>query len=117
MNGEGSGNKPWGSRFTEPTDAFVERFTASVGFDQRLADHDIQGSIAHAQMLGKIGVISEAERDAIVAGLETIRADIGSGAWVWSEALEDAAAAHQGQPHIVRGPRRRSHGRSREGPS
>lgn len=89
MNGEGHSNKPWGGRFTEPTDAFVERFTASVGFDQRLADHDIRGSIAHARMLGKVGVISEAERDAIVTGLEAIGTDIESGDWVWSEALED----------------------------
>jgi argininosuccinate lyase len=89
MKGEGGTDKPWGGRFTEPLDTFVERFTASVGFDQRLADHDIQGSIAHARMLGKVGVISEAERDAIVTGLEAIRADIASGEWVWSESLED----------------------------
>ncbi|MFT5719373.1 MAG: argininosuccinate lyase, partial [Oleiphilaceae bacterium] len=52
---ENSGNtgteKPWGGRFTEPTDAFVEQFTASVDFDQRLYYHDILGSIAHATML------------------------------------------------------------------
>ena len=44
--------KPWGGRFSEATDAFVERFTASVTFDKRLYHHDINGSIAHATMLG-----------------------------------------------------------------
>jgi len=71
--------KPWAGRFNEPTDAFVEAFTASVGFDQRLYRHDIQGSIAHATMLAKQGVLSAAERDAIVAGLERIRARIERG--------------------------------------
>ena len=89
MNGKGSDSKPWGGRFREPTDAFVERFTASVGFDQRLAYHDIQGSIAHARMLGKVGVISEEERDAIVTGLEAIRADVEHDRMAWSQALED----------------------------
>ena len=46
-----STNQSWGGRFSEPTDAFVERFTASVDFDQRLYHHDIRGSIAHATML------------------------------------------------------------------
>ena len=49
--------KPWGGRFTEATDAFVERFTASIGFDYRLYHHDINGSIAHATMLAKVGVL------------------------------------------------------------
>ena len=61
--------KPWGGRFAEPTDAFVERFTASVGFDQRLARHDIMGSIAHARMLGRVEVLRDADVTAIVAGL------------------------------------------------
>ena len=66
--------KPWGGRFTEATDAFVERFTASIGFDYRLYHHDINGSIAHATMLAKVGVLTEAERDQIIQGLEEIRA-------------------------------------------
>ena len=49
--------KPWGGRFTEATDAFVEAFTASVSFDQRLYHHDIEGSIAHASMLAIVGVL------------------------------------------------------------
>ena len=81
--------KLWAGRFAEPTDAFVEAFTASVEFDQRLAPHDIQGSIAHATMLAKQGILSEPERDSIVAGLSRILARIESGEFDWSVALED----------------------------
>jgi len=56
-------NQSWGGRFSEPVDAFVARFTASVTFDQRLYRHDIMGSIAHATMLAKVGVLTDAERD------------------------------------------------------
>ena len=72
-------NQAWGGRFGEATDAFVARFTASVRFDQRLYRHDIMGSIAHATMLAKVGVLTAAERDSIIAGLEQIRADIEAG--------------------------------------
>ncbi|MFZ5698740.1 MAG: argininosuccinate lyase [Pseudomonadota bacterium] len=82
-------NQAWGGRFTEPTDAFVARFTASVAFDQRLWRHDITGSIAHATMLAQVGVLTVAERDSIIAGLEQIRAEIEAGTFVWSVALED----------------------------
>jgi argininosuccinate lyase len=81
--------KPWGGRFSEPTDAFVERFTASVGFDQRLYHHDINGSLAHAKMLAKVGVLSDDEYQAIQTGLEEIRADIEAGRFNWSVTLED----------------------------
>ena len=81
--------KPWGGRFTEPTDAFVEAFTASVGFDHRLYAHDIAGSIAHARMLAKIGVLSSEEYEAIVEGLQAIKDDIERGDFAWSVALED----------------------------
>jgi argininosuccinate lyase len=85
----GASSKLWGGRFSEPTDRFVERFTASVGFDARLYHHDIQGSIAHARMLAHVGVLSDNEAGAIVAGLERIRQQIESGHFEWSEALED----------------------------
>jgi len=81
--------KPWSGRFNEPTDAFVEAFTASVEFDKRLYQYDIQGSIAHATMLARQGILSEEERQAIVAGLEQIRTRIDGGEFPWSVALED----------------------------
>ena len=81
--------KLWGGRFTEPTDAFVEGFTASVTFDKRLYHHDIQGSIAHATMLTKVGVLTEAELKDIISGLAAVRQDIESGKFVWSVQLED----------------------------
>ncbi|MDX1589962.1 MAG: argininosuccinate lyase [Oleiphilaceae bacterium] len=81
--------KLWGGRFSEPTDAFVERFTASVGFDQRLYHHDIRGSMAHATMLAKVGVLTEQERDQIITGLEAIEKDIAEGRFQWSVGLED----------------------------
>ncbi len=82
-------DKLWGGRFAEPTDAFVEAFTASVAFDQRLYRHDIAGSKAHAQMLAKVGVLSEAECQAIVQGLDAILAEIEQGQFTWSIARED----------------------------
>jgi argininosuccinate lyase len=84
-----SEKKLWAGRFTEPTDAFVEAFTASVEFDQRLAPYDIAGSIAHARMLARQGILSESERDRIVAGLEAILTRIEAGEFSWSVALED----------------------------
>ncbi|WP_372986474.1 argininosuccinate lyase [Marinobacter sp.] len=84
-----SSEKPWGGRFSEPTDAFVERFTASVGFDQRLYHHDITGSIAHATMLAEVGVLTTEERDQIIEGLEGVKADIEAGNFEWSVSLED----------------------------
>jgi len=84
-----SEQKPWGGRFTEATDQFVEAFTASVNFDKRLARHDIQGSKAHATMLAKIGVLTETERDLIVNGLEKILGEIERGEFEWSVQLED----------------------------
>ncbi|BFM19238.1 argininosuccinate lyase [Gilvimarinus japonicus] len=82
-------NQSWGGRFTEPTDAFVERFTASVGFDWRLYQQDINGSIAHATMLEKVGVLTADEKTQIIEGLEEIRADISAGNFEWSVKLED----------------------------
>ncbi|MEW8682621.1 MAG: argininosuccinate lyase [Candidatus Thiodiazotropha endolucinida] len=81
--------KPWSGRFNEPTDAFVEAFTASVGFDQRLYQYDIQGSIAHATMLARQGILSDSERDVIVHGLKQIRKRIEQGDFTWSISLED----------------------------
>lgn len=79
----------WGGRFSEATDAFVAQFTASVQFDQRLYQQDINGSIAHATMLTQVGVLSIAERDAIIHGLEDIRKEIQAGRFEWRIDLED----------------------------
>jgi argininosuccinate lyase len=82
-------NQSWGGRFSEPVDAFVARFTASVEFDKRLYRHDIMGSIAHASMLAKVGVLSEVERDSIIDGLTHIQAEIEAGQFDWRIDLED----------------------------
>jgi argininosuccinate lyase len=82
-------NQAWGGRFSEATDTFVARFTASVNFDQRLARHDIQGSIAHATMLSHAGVLTKDELHAIQAGLGEILIEIEDGTFEWSIALED----------------------------
>ena len=81
--------KPWSGRFTEPTDAIVETFTASVFFDRRLYLYDIMGSIAHTQMLAHVGVLTKKERDTIVKGLKEIEAEIDADKFAWSVALED----------------------------
>ena len=83
------GGKPWGGRFTESTDAFVEAFTASVGFDRRLYRYDIEGSRAHARMLARVGVLTEAECEAILAGLDQVQREIEAGDFTWSVRLED----------------------------
>ena len=82
-------SKLWGGRFQAPTDAFVEEFTASVRFDQRLYKQDIRGSKAHANMLVEAGVLTVEERDSIRSALETIEKEIEAGDFAWSVALED----------------------------
>jgi len=77
------------ARFAEATDAFVEVFTASVDFDQRMAAQDIQGSIAHATMLAYCGILTDAERDDIIRGLTQIAGEIERGEFVWSIKQED----------------------------
>ncbi|MDA0956719.1 MAG: argininosuccinate lyase [Proteobacteria bacterium] len=84
-----STDRLWDGRFTEATDAFVEAFTASVSFDQVLAIFDIEGSIAHATMLGRCSIIPADTAKAIIEGLEGIREDIKAGNFTWSEQLED----------------------------
>jgi argininosuccinate lyase len=84
-----SDKKLWSGRFNEPTDAFVEAFTASVEFDQRLYKYDIQGSIAHAKMLAKQSIITDSECNAIIYGLEQILDRIKQGDFEWSVQLED----------------------------
>ncbi len=82
-------NQSWGGRFSEATDAFVARFTASEAFDRRLYRQDIRGSLAHAAMLARAGVLGEDEVASITRGLEEVLADIEAGNFEWSTALED----------------------------
>ncbi len=82
-------DKPWGGRFDAATDKLVEEFTTSLHFDRRLYRQDIAGSMAHARMLARQGIITEAEADAIVQGLAEIRQEIEAGNFVFDPALED----------------------------
>jgi argininosuccinate lyase len=79
----------WSGRFSEPVDAFVLRYTASVGFDRRLAAADIEASAAHAAMLAHAGLLSDADLRAIEGGLAQIRDEIVHGAFEWKLELED----------------------------
>jgi argininosuccinate lyase len=82
-------SEAWSARFSEPVSELVKRYTASVGFDKRLATADIDGSLAHAAMLESVGLLSTADLAAIQTGMETIRGEIASGAFQWSIDLED----------------------------
>jgi len=82
-------NTVWGGRFSEQTDAFVEAFTASVGFDRRLYRQDIAGSKAHARMLQKAGILTEQDCINVLEGLQTIEREIENGEFEWSTARED----------------------------
>lgn len=81
--------KLWGGRFSKSTDEMINEFQASISFDKRMYHEDIAGSIAHATMLAKCGIIAEADRDAIVGGLKEILASIESGEFSFDIALED----------------------------
>ena len=82
-------NKPWGGRFGGKTDRRVEEFSESISFDRRLFEHDIRGSIAHAQMLAHVGLIAPAECRQIVRGLSEIRAEIEAGTFPFVLERED----------------------------
>ena len=82
-------SKLWGGRFSEATDSFVQRFTASVDFDRRMAAEDIRGSLAHADMLHTIGVLDEGELEEIRRGLALVQREISDGDFEWSIELED----------------------------
>ena len=81
--------KPWGGRFGEPTDRQVEAFTSSLHFDRRLFRYDIEGSVAHARMLGRQGIITKGEARTIVAGLRKVFADIEAGVFQFRPDDED----------------------------
>ncbi len=79
----------WSARFSEPMSALLKRYTASVNFDQRLAFVDIEGSLAHAEMLQHVGILSDADHAAITQGMAAIREEIETGRFTWSIDLED----------------------------
>ncbi len=81
--------KMWGGRFAVGTDSLVEAFTASIQVDSRLYVEDIRGSMAHARMLGRVGVLTEAEVEAIVTGLARVRQEIVENRLPFVDALED----------------------------
>ena len=79
----------WGGRFTKETDKLVYNFNASISFDQKFYKQDIKGSMAHVKMLAKQGILTEDERDQILAGLEGILADVESGKLEITSEYED----------------------------
>src|SRR5258705_5510608 len=81
--------KPWQHRIGGASDALAQSFVESISYDRRLYKHDIAGSIAHATMLAKVGLITDADRDAIEMGLKSIEKDIEAGNFIFDESLED----------------------------
>ena len=81
--------KAWSARFDEPVSELVKRYTASVDFDRRLAKADIRGSLAHATMLARAGILSDGDLQAIRSGMADIEAEIDAGQFQWSLDLED----------------------------
>jgi argininosuccinate lyase len=86
---EEKGHTAWSGRFSEPVDARVQRYTASVSVDRRLAEYDLRGSLAHARMLAACGVLAAADLAAIERGLAAIGDEIRAGTFQWSLEAED----------------------------
>jgi argininosuccinate lyase len=87
--GDGGSNAMWGGRFSAGPDAIMEAINASIGFDKRLSDQDIRGSLAHAAMLAKQGILTDADVAAITEGLAAVKAEIDGGGFEFKTALED----------------------------
>src|SRR5215208_7165689 len=81
--------KSWQARISEATDKLAQSFVESISYERRMYKQDIAGSIAHATMLAKVGLITDADRDAIVDGLKSIERDIEAGNFEFDESLED----------------------------
>jgi len=88
-NNSKSSAKLWGGRFKESTSQEVEAYTESISFDTKMYRQDIAGSKAHARMLGKQGIISVAEANSLIKGLDTVLAEIETGKLIWKQELED----------------------------
>src|SRR3982751_4768840 len=84
-----SPQKSWQARIGEGPDKLAQSFVESISYDRRIYKQDIAGSIAHAQMLAKVKLINESERDAIIHGVRGIEADIAAGKFQFDESLED----------------------------
>jgi argininosuccinate lyase len=87
--GNAGAGKAWSGRFAEPIDQLTQRFNASVGFDRRLAEFDIQGSLAHARMLARCGILPAGDLAAIERGMAKILEEVRAGTFPWSVERED----------------------------
>lgn len=96
--------KAWSGRFTKASHLLLEKFNASLSFDKRLYAEDIAGSMAHAKMLHRIGVLTASELKKILKGLEQVRREIESGRFQWSDALEDIHMAVESRLTDLIGP-------------
>ena len=110
-------SKLWGGRFTKRTHPLVERYTSSIAVDYRLARYDVQGSIAHAKMLGRRKIIPSADSRKIVSGLTRLLRTIERGTWTPDPAAEDIHTQIQQQLGRLIGPaaRKLQTARSRAG--
>ncbi len=88
-NGAQTPAKTWSGRFAEPVDRLTQRYTASVSFDRRLAPFDILGSLAHARMLSRCGILPKADLEAIERGMTQVATEIREDRFDWSVARED----------------------------
>ena len=88
-NGAQTPAKAWSGRFAEPVDRLTQRYTASVSFDRRLAEFDIQGSLAHARMLSRCAILPKGDLEAIERGMAQVATEIREGRFDWSVARED----------------------------
>ena len=96
--------KLWGGRFAEQTNALVHRYNASIGFDARLYDEDITGSVAWAEGLAAAGLLTTDERDALLAGLEAVRAEFAAGTFAIAPDDEDIHSAVERRLTAIAGP-------------
>lgn len=84
-----SNKKPWGGRFSQPTDTLVEAYTSSIEDDRNIAEDDVEGSLAHAQMLGEAGIVASADAQKMIDGLKAIRTELQEGRFPWDAQFED----------------------------
>lgn len=99
-----SNPKPWSGRFSGSTDELMERFNASIGFDRRLFRHDIAGSRAQARALELAGILTETERDAILAGLDQVEEELAAGSLPLPDSVEDIHMAVEKRLTEIVGP-------------